>query len=113
MTSAASAGCHRLLRTGAVCVTSVSEVAELVDPLGTVEVAPPDTRRAVHDDLPEVDVRVLDALPLGRSVPESSLAAVAGLDAAALASSLGRLELLGLALRGPAGWRRGAGPEQD
>jgi len=113
VTSAASAGCHRLLRTGAVCVTRVGEVAELVDPLGAVEDERPILPRAVHDDLPEVDLRVLDALPLSRPAPESSLATVAGLDAAALASSLGRLELLGLARPGPGGWRRGPHPRQD
>jgi DNA processing protein len=107
VTSAASAGCHRLLREGSICVTGVGDVLELVDPIGAVD-APPRPRPppAVHDDLPEEDVRVLDALPLGRSVPEARLLDPAGLDRATLSASLGRLELLGLAERGRAGWRR-------
>jgi DNA processing protein len=109
VTSPASAGCHRLLRAGAVCVTSVADVVELVDPIGSGEGEGPTRDRAIHDDLPEVDVRVLDALPLGRFAPERSLADVAGLDAPTLAASLGRLELLGLAEHGDAGWRRGVG----
>jgi DNA processing protein len=107
VTSAASVGCHRLLREGAVCVTAVEDVLELVDPIGTVD--PPRRARAepaIHDDLPEEDVRVLDALPLRRPVPEALLLDPAGLDRATVAASLGRLELLGLAERGPAGWRR-------
>jgi DNA processing protein len=107
VTSTASVGCHRLLREGSICVTAVDDVVELVDPIGAVD-APPRRRAepAIHDDLPEEDVRVLDALPLGRPVPESRLLDPAGLDRATLAASLGRLELLGLAERGPAGWRR-------
>jgi DNA processing protein len=34
VTSAASVGCHRLLRDGAVCITAVGDVVELVDPIG-------------------------------------------------------------------------------
>ena len=60
---------------------------------------------AVHDDLPEEDLRVLDALPLGAGAAGAA-AGAAGLDRATLAASLGRLELLGLAERGPGGWRR-------
>jgi DNA processing protein len=107
VTSAASIGCHRLLREGAVCVTAVADVLELVDPIGADDPPRrPRAARAIHDDLPEGDVRVLDALPLGRPVPESRLLNSAGLDRATVAASLGRLELLGLAERGPAGWRR-------
>jgi DNA processing protein len=112
VTSAASIGCHRLLREGAVCVTAVADVLELVDPIGTVDPPrPPRVEPAVHDDLPEEDVRVLDALPLRRPVPEARLLDPAGLDRPTLAASLGRLELLGLAERGPAGWRRAPTPE--
>lgn len=106
VTSAASAGCHRLLRDGAICVTTAAEVAELVDPIGSAAVQQPPLVRALHDDLPEVDLRVLDALPLRQPRPSTSLAAVAGLDLPTLAASLGRLELLGLAVRTPRGWRR-------
>jgi DNA processing protein len=111
VTSAASAGCHRLLREGAVCVTAVPDVVELVDPIGATPPAPPRVgERAVHDDLPEEDVRVLDALPLRRPVAAARLLQSAGLDSSTLIASLGRLELLGLALRSPDGWRRAPEP---
>jgi DNA processing protein len=106
VTSAASAGCHRLLRDGAVCVTNSADVAELVDPIGSGNVEQPPLVREPHDDLPEVDLRVLDALPLRQPRPATSLAAVAGLDQPTLAASLGRLQLVGLAVRTPRGWRR-------
>jgi DNA processing protein len=106
VTSAASAGCHRLLREGATCVTNAAEIAELVDPIGSAVPEQPALLPAPHDDLPEVDLRVLDALPLRQPRPSSSLAAVAGLDEPTLAASLGRLQLLGLALRTSGGWRR-------
>lgn len=107
VTSSTSFGCHKLLREGAVCVTSVGDLLELVDPIGAVgPAAPPPLERAVHDGLPEEDLRVLDALPLRRHVAELRLVDAAGLDRATLTASLGRLELLGLAERGPAGWRR-------
>jgi DNA processing protein len=112
VTSTASVGCHRLLRDGAVCVTAVGDVVELVDPIGAVDPPwPPRGEPAVHDDLPEEDVRVLDALPLGRPVSEARLLNSAGLDRTTLAASLGRLELLGLADRGSTGWRRMPTPE--
>jgi DNA processing protein len=111
ITSAASAGCHRLLREGAVCITGVVDVLELVEPIGAAPAAPrPQVAKAVHDDLPEEDVRVLDALPLRRAVPEARLLDPAGLDPVTLAASLGRLELRGLALRVPEGWRRAPVP---
>jgi DNA processing protein len=106
VTSAASAGCHRLLRDGATCVTNTAEIAELVDPIGAAVPESPALLAAPHDDLPEVDLRVLDALPLRQPRPVSSLATVAGLDTPTLAASLGRLELLGLALSTRGGWRR-------
>src|SRR4051794_13194912 len=66
VTSAASAGCHRLLREGAVCVTDAAEVAELIDPFGAV-VDQPSAPDREYDGLDPVDLRVLDALPVRRS----------------------------------------------
>ena len=99
VTSAASAGCHRLLREmDATCVTDASEIAELVRPLGTVDPAPRPVAVCDHDGLPEYDVRVLDALPVRASASVASLSAVAGLPERSVEASLGRLELLGLAV---------------
>ncbi len=114
VTSPASAGCHQLLRTGCVCVTSGDELVELVDPLGAAlpeQLALPSTPL---DELAPADLRVLDALPLRGSAPVDSLARVAALDLPAVVAGLGRLELGGLATRAGNGWRRagGAGPER-
>jgi len=114
VTSPASAGCHRLLREGVgVCVTDAAEVVELVSGAGDDLPEPPPVARADHDGLPPSDQRVLDALPLGRAAPIGSLARVAGLEPRAVEGALGRLELAGLAVRGPAGWRRGRARERE
>lgn len=103
VTSASSAGCHRLLRDGAaVCVTDVAEVLELVGPVP----APERDDRRTGDGLDLVQRRTLDALPLRRPAPEESVARVAGLSEREVRGALGRLELLGLASRDGAAWRR-------
>lgn len=104
VTSASSAGCHRLLRDGAaVCVTDAAEVLELVGPVPAPE--PVGDRRA-DDGLDLVVRRTLDALPLRRPAPEDSVARAAGLSEREVRAALGRLELAGLALRDGAAWRR-------
>lgn len=101
VTSSASSGCHRLIREyDAVCVTSAQEMAELVDPaastLPTRETSSP------------ARTRVLDAL--GRTGQDvDRLAATAGLAVDAVRAELGMLELDGLVVQGPTGWRRAAG----
>ena len=106
VTSAASAGCHRLLREGAaVCVTDAAEVAELAGGPGEAAGGPPDEVRP-GDGLDEVATRALDALPVRRGAGEESLARVAGLGVADVRSALGVLELRGLAERTADGWRR-------
>ena len=105
--SANSAGCHRLLRDGsAVCVTDAAEVAELAGPLG----APPEPEAAgpyrVHDGLAVQDILLLDALPLRIGSSVDKLSSVAGLGARDVIAGLARLEVDGLAVRGPDGWRR-------
>ncbi len=105
--SANSAGCHRLLRDGsAVCVTDAAEVAELAGPLG----APPGPAVAgphrAHDGLAVQDILLLDALPLRTGSSVEKLSSVAGLGARDVIAGLARLEVDGLAVRGPDGWRR-------
>jgi DNA processing protein len=109
VTSPASVGCHRLLRTGATCVTSPGDVAELVDPLAAghyeqPELPDPPVRE--YDGLSPVDLRVYDALPVGRPAQLTSIAVVAGLDHPSVLASLARLDLLGLAARSGEAWRR-------
>lgn len=106
VTSAASAGCHVLLRDGAVCVTDAEEIRELVSPIGEVMPGPRRGHPAVHDGLDPDGIRVLDAVPLRRAAAEPELSRGAGLDPDTVRGCLGRLELRGLVIRSPAGWRR-------
>jgi DNA processing protein len=98
VTSAASAGCHRLLREyDAQCVTTPAEVNQL---LGMH--ASPDGNR--HDD-PEV-ARLLDAVSRRRARSMSEIAHSAGLSENRAGAILGLLLLEGVVERGEAGWRR-------
>ena len=104
VTSASSAGCHRLLRDGAaVCITDAAELLELVGPVPAPE---PVGDRRVDDGLDLVVRRTLDALPLRRAASEESVARAAGLSEREVRAALGRLELVGLAVRDGAAWRR-------
>jgi len=106
VTSPTSAGCHELLRLGAVCVTCVGDVVELVSRVGEGLVGRPPTPTAEHDGLPPDDLRVLDAVPLRRAAPAGTVARTAGLDPQQVATTLARLELRGLVQSGPSGWVR-------
>lgn len=113
VTSAASAGCHRLLRDGAaVCVTDAAEVLEL---LGG-EAPADDARRAgggpgsEADGLDLLARRVLDALPVRAWADVASLTRVAGVSGTETRGALGILELAGLAERRGAAWRRRSSP---
>lgn len=108
VTSPMSYGCHRLLRRGAICVTSAEELAELAGRMGEFIPEPGRMPSAVHDGLDPRDLRVFDALPLRRAAPVASLAKVAGLEEAAVNAALGVLELRRLAERDGSGWRRAA-----
>ncbi len=100
VTSAASAGCHRLVRDGkAILVTTAAEMAELA---GVLEV-----QDAAFD--PPRDTRVLDAMSTRAPRTADDIAARSGLSVAAAQSELGRLELDGLVRENERGWvRRGA-----
>lgn len=106
VTSAASAGCHRLLRDGlAVCVTDVAEVVELAGDLGE-DAAPQDpTAGRRPDDAPDAEARAVHD-GLSRRVPRdvAQVAARAGVSVARTRAMLGVLELEGLACRQGAGW---------
>lgn len=104
VTSAASAGCHRLLREGkAVCVTDWAEVRELVGPL---EPAPEQTAPlAPQDGLDPAGRLTLDALPVRRAAGVDSIARTAGLSVPETLAALGTLELRGLARRDGDAWR--------
>jgi DNA processing protein len=107
VTSMVSAGCHEELRAGrAVLVTDAAEVAELVGAMGE-DLAPAkrgETRPG--DGLEPVTFRVWQSLPPRRSIGVEALTTAAGLSVAEVMSSLGQLESMSLAERGPAGWSR-------
>ncbi|WP_205705643.1 DNA-processing protein DprA [Kineococcus indalonis] len=109
VTSAASAGCHRLLRErGAVCVTCADDVAELLGPVGTAPApAPADAQRRPFDGLGPEELRVAESLPRRSAASTERIAKAAGLEVAAVHALLGRLELAGTAVRHGAGWRLG------
>ncbi len=109
VTSAASAGCHRLLREGAAaCVTDTAEVLELVGRVGSDLAPEPDVEARPGDDLDPVLRRTLDALPLRRPAPPEAVARAAGLAVGEVAGALGRLELAGLAVHRGGSWSRAA-----
>lgn len=112
VTSAASAGCHRLLREGsAVCVTDAAEVADLAGGLGSDLAADPESDARPEDGLGPELRRTLDGLPVRRPVAPESVARAAGLTLVETRSALGRLELAGLAEQAGGLWRRAPEPE--
>lgn len=119
VTSAASAGCHRLIRDlAATCVTDAQEVAELAGRIGELDLRPPAVAARPHDELDGDDLRVWEALPVGAGRPPASIASVAGLPPRQVLGALGRLSLRGLAdavptADGSQAWRRGRPPATD
>ncbi len=102
VTSAASAGCHRLIRDfDAVLVTTAAEMAEL---------APTDDQHgeAVSDFRPDAvsstGVRVIDALSARTPRSIEDIAARAGLSFSGVQAELGSLELDGAVREGERGW---------
>jgi DNA processing protein len=101
VTSAASAGCHRLIREfDAVCVTNADEMAELA-PL--TERVTDDPARDGGGFSPE-RVRVLDALSSRAARAAEEVARRSGLSVAGVQAVLGVLELDGSAKESERGW---------
>lgn len=104
VTSAASAGCHRLLREyGATLVTNAAEAREFLgisdDP--TLFDAEPDPDSVYPEGTrpPAQHRRVLDALPLRGSRAATDIARFAGLDLDEARAALAELEMLGAVAR--------------
>lgn len=114
VTSAASAGCHRLMREGvATCVTDAAEVLELAGAVGegVAELAQAESakdRGAARDqDGLDVGARAtFDALRPRRPATVDELARSSGLAPHEVMAALGVLELRGSASRSGAGWIR-------
>ncbi|WP_217183786.1 DNA-processing protein DprA [Streptomyces sp. AC495_CC817] len=99
VTSASSAGCHRLLREyDARCVTTAGEIRELWGESSGVG-------GPAHRDDPD-QLRLLDALSTRTAVPVPELARRSGLATERVASLLGLLRLEGRVLGDERGWRR-------
>lgn len=99
VTSAASAGCHRLLREyDARCVTTAAEVRELWGdtPSATVTSRPADPDR----------VRLLDALGTRTPIDVHEVGRRSGLDPDRIRALLGLLELEGAVMGSETGWVR-------
>lgn len=104
VTSAASAGCHRMLREhDAVCVTNAAEVLELVG-AGPVPLPEFDSRHT------GTGTRVLDAVSARVARTPVEVAERSGLSAQDCTAALGLLEVAGAVHRDETGrWRRTSG----
>ena len=104
VTSASSAGCHRLLReTDAILVTNAAEMFELL----SLDIAPPAGERGEQEN-PE-ERRVIDALSSRTPRSAEDIARRAGLSVMQAQSVLGLCALTGRAVGGDNGWRRHGG----
>ncbi len=104
ITSASSAGCHRLLREfPATCVTNVGEVLALHRGDEASDTLPGFDRRSL------AELQVLDALRPRQGRDAGELARLSGLAEREVRQVLGRLELEGAVTRGDRGWVRGHG----
>ena len=105
VTSAASAGCHRLLREyAAVCVTDADDVAELAG-VGA-GVTDPDRAAITESDPSGSRLRVLDAIDAKTPRRVQRICELTGLAADRVRATLGLLELEGYAIERPSGWMR-------
>ncbi len=107
VTSAASAGCHRLLRdTDAVCITDPEEAAELAGSHGRDVAGEPEPTQGALDGLDRLSAQLWDALPMRRTASVESVARAAGVAVEEALGALGHLELLGRVARVGGAWRR-------
>jgi DNA processing protein len=98
ITSGASAGCHRLLRTNPA-TTLVSSVADVAELMGH---GSPSDRFDARDS--DTVVRILDSLSSTKPRTVDAVAAKAGIDLATVTATLGSLEAEGRVIRAIDGW---------
>jgi DNA processing protein len=107
VTSAMSAGCHRLVRDGALLVTRSEEVLEAVAPIGAYLAEPPvPMATRPTDGLHPAAARVHDALPVRAARDTRWLALEAGVPIGAVRVALVELERRGLVEHHGGRWRR-------
>jgi DNA processing protein len=104
--SAVSAGCHELIRLGALLVTRAAEIAEATGRLGAETAEEVGRPRRPTDGLDPVQTRVHDALPPRAARAVHWLAEEAGLGVEAVRAALTELERRGLAEYREGRWQR-------
>ena len=109
ITSAMSAGCHELIRSGtAIPVGSVAEVLESVGRIGEGIILGSDGEARPTDALSDQALRVHEALTPRESRPFERISEDSGVPLDRVRALLPELELTGLAERRDDGWRRAA-----
>ena len=109
VTSAMSAGCHRLVRDGALLVTRSDEVLEAVAPIGEHLAGPPGPEPGrPTDGLDTPAALVHDALPARAARDTRWLALESGIPIGAVRAALVALERRGLVEHREGCWRRRA-----
>ena len=104
VTSAASVGCHALIRSGAQLVTRAADVVEHVGQVG--ELAPDEERPcALLDGLGDAEQRVYEALPARGRRTLDQIAVASGLAPAQVLGPLSMLEVCGLIIRVDGYWK--------
>jgi DNA processing protein len=106
VTSAASSGCHALIRNGAELVSRADEVVEIIGRAGELAEEPQRPTTAL-DELSDSEKRVYEALPGRGSRSAAELSLESGIPIAQLQGELAMLELAGLAIRHDGRWRLG------
>lgn len=104
VTSAVSAGCHNLLRTGAELVTRADEILEIIGRAGELAVEPEHPTMPL-DGLTEAELTVFEALPSRGSLTPDELAVASGLPAERVLGALALLEIARLVQRDEGRWR--------
>ncbi|WP_409434531.1 DNA-processing protein DprA [Mycobacterium sp. SMC-14] len=103
VTSAASAGCHVLLRSGAELVTRADEVIELAGRVGELAEDPPRPVTPL-DGLSAAERQVYEALPGRGVVTVDQIAVASGLAPSQVFGPLAMLEVAGLVARRDGSW---------
>lgn len=99
VTSASSAGSHRLLReTPAVCVTNATDIAQLV----SSDCDEPLSPELVHPNA----TRLLDSLSRTRARTHEEIVELSGITSMQVMATLGLLELQGSVRQNATGWLR-------
>ncbi|SED58529.1 DNA-processing protein DprA [Jiangella alba] len=109
ITSALSAGCHRLVRDGAgTLVTGVTDVLEAVGRIGEHTPPDPECESRPIDDLLPAHAMVREWMQVGAVETVAGLARRTGLPARTVATALRELAAAGWVTREDAGWRLGS-----